>query len=78
MRAMRDNSETGHLLMEEGIRINQAFRCVSMENVDVEQMTLDRDHSTVAFRTVQIGNSPQQMRQFLKQIRQALGLPRSA
>lgn len=34
-----DNSETGHLLMEEGIRINQAFRCVSMENVDVEQMS---------------------------------------
>lgn len=34
-----DNSETGHLLMKEGLRINKEFQCVSMENIDVERMS---------------------------------------
>lgn len=34
-----DNSETGHLLIREGIRINKEFQCVSMENIDVERMS---------------------------------------
>lgn len=34
-----DNSETGRLLMEEGVRVNEEFRCVSMENVRIELMS---------------------------------------
>lgn len=34
-----DNSETGRLLMEEGVRLNQTFQCVSMESIKVEQMS---------------------------------------
>ena len=34
-----DNSETGHLLIKEGIRINKEFQIVSMEHCDVECMS---------------------------------------
>lgn len=34
-----DNSETGHLLSKEGIRLNKQFDCVSMENINVERMS---------------------------------------
>lgn len=34
-----DNSETGHLLSKEGIRLNKQFDCVSMKNIDVERMS---------------------------------------
>lgn len=34
-----NNSETGKLLMEEGIRIDEGFRCVSMDEISVEQMS---------------------------------------
>ena len=34
-----DNSETGHLLIKEGIRINKEFNIVSMEKTNVERMS---------------------------------------
>lgn len=34
-----ENSETGRLLMEEGLRVNETFDCVSMDNIRVEQMS---------------------------------------
>ena len=34
-----DNSETGHLLLKEGVRINEEFHVVSMEEIDVERMS---------------------------------------
>lgn len=34
-----DNSQTGHLLIKEGIRINEEFQTVSMEKIDVERMS---------------------------------------
>lgn len=34
-----DNSQTGHLLIREGVRINEEFQTVSMEKTDVERMS---------------------------------------
>lgn len=34
-----ENSETGRLLMEEGVRVNEKFNCVSMDNIQIEQMS---------------------------------------
>lgn len=34
-----DNSETGHLLLNEGMRINEEFQTVSMADIDVERMS---------------------------------------
>lgn len=34
-----NNSETGQLLMEAGVRTEEKFRCVSMEKIDVEKMS---------------------------------------
>lgn len=34
-----DNSQTGHLLIDEGIRIDQKFQTVSMAEIDVEKMS---------------------------------------
>ncbi|MCM1155912.1 MAG: type VII secretion protein EssC [Roseburia sp.] len=34
-----DNSETGHLLMEEGVRVNQVFDCIPMDSINTEQMS---------------------------------------
>ena len=36
---MLENSETGRLLMEEGVKVNEKFNCVSMENIRIEQMS---------------------------------------
>lgn len=34
-----DNSQTGHLLLDEGIRVNREFETVSMTDIDVERMS---------------------------------------